>query len=82
MRSETSWILPPDKVVSLKKRFSRIYVWLDADTVGKEGTQKMKELYGFTPLYHDIQLGKDLSDIYKKHGEHNFRQIANSVVSR
>jgi hypothetical protein len=82
MRSETSWDLPIDKVESLKKRFPRIYVWLDADRVGQEGTQKLKELYGFIPLYHDIQLGKDLSDIYKKHGENNFRQIANSVVSR
>lgn len=82
MKSETSWDLPLDKVDSLKERFQRIYVWLDADTTGQESTEKLTKKYSFIPLYHDRKYGKDLSDIYKNHGEHSFRQIANSVINR
>lgn len=80
LRSETSTTLPSQKVSSLLQRFPRIYVWLDADKVGREGTDILCERYGFIPIRHDIKYGKDLSDIFKNHGLEQFKKIANSTT--
>ena len=79
LKSETSTNLPQEKVDSIMKRFDRIYVWLDADTVGRHRTEVLENKYGFIPLYHDASFGKDLSDIYKNVGKEKFKQIANSL---
>jgi hypothetical protein len=79
LKSETSTNLPQDKVDSIMRRFDRIYVWLDADTVGRHRTEVLENKYGFIPLYHDASFGKDLSDIYKNVGKEKFKQIANSL---
>jgi hypothetical protein len=82
LRSETSWDLPKDKIESLKQRFERIYVWLDADRTGKQSTEKITSTYDFIGLEHDYALGKDLSDIYKNHGKTEFKRIANAILSK
>lgn len=63
----------------LKNRFTKLYLWFDADEAGFNGAKKMSEKYNIPFLQHDFSLGKDPSDIYKNHGKEKLKEICKQL---
>ena len=78
VRSETTPI-SENAYELLKARFDNIYVWFDADRAGKEGAEKISEMYGIPVLYHHASLGKDISDIYKDKGKERLIKLCQEL---
>jgi len=79
VRSETTPI-SENAYELLRARFDSIYVWFDADRAGIEGAKKISEMYDIPVLYHHASLGKDISDIYKKHGKEKLIEICHQFM--
>lgn len=69
-KSETSTVYKED-IDNLLERFSKVYIWFDADNVGEKTSQAMYELFkdkGLLRITHNLELGKDPSDVVKNQG--------------
>jgi DNA primase len=53
----------------LKNRFDKIIVWFDADEAGIIGAHKLSTMYNLPVIYHNKELGKDPSEIYRNFGK-------------
>jgi len=53
----------------LKNRFDDIFLWFDPDSAGIYGSFKMSEKYDLPRFQHNIEYGKDPSDIVKNKGK-------------
>lgn len=76
-KSETSTIYKED-IEGLLTKFKKVYVWYDADSVGNTTSENVYELYkdkGLLRITHDIELGKDPSDIVKNNGVNKLIQL-------
>lgn len=59
----------------LKNRFENIYIWFDADEAGIQGAYKLSQMYNLPVIYHNKELGKDPSEIYKNTGKTTIYEI-------
>lgn len=61
----------------LKARFENIYIWFDADEAGILGAYKLSQMYNLPVIYHNKELGKDPSEIFKNNGKLIIHEIIN-----
>jgi len=59
----------------LSNRFDNLFIWFDADEAGLIGAYKLSQMYNLPVIYHDKELGKDPSEIYKNHGKDKLIEI-------
>ena len=57
----------------LKRRHKQIVLWLDSDDTGIKNMKKFSQIYQIPYIIHNPRLGKDQSEIWKKHGGNVFR---------
>jgi len=76
-----SQIIPPEMYMHLSRRFKRIFSLYDYDYVGVHSMQKMKKLYGITPLYFMPPQPKDFTDFYEANGDEETNLLIETIKS-
>lgn len=65
----------------LQNRFDEIYIWFDADEAGINGANKLAKMYNLPIISHDIEIGKDPSEIYQNNGKEETIKIINDLIN-